>query len=188
MGPGAKRWVDMQALPDSGYSVDNIAGNAPEYAKRLACNTLASYGFGREDAFGVGKASKITEMATQSSARHRDRLEIIVACELVVQRSMANGAGAMHGGCVAYLIDNFANLPLIILGLLQNVNGIGVTQNMQVSYHAPAFVGVQLLILCTSVTLGKRVMSARCEISEKETGRPVASGFISMMQPLPSKL
>ncbi|KAI0267333.1 Thioesterase/thiol ester dehydrase-isomerase [Gloeopeniophorella convolvens] len=186
MGPGAQHWVDPQALPDSEYNIGDIAGNVPDYAKRLACNTFVSYGIGSEDAFGVWKAFRVTEMTTQRNVRHGDRLEAVVTCELVVQKSMVNGAGAVHGGCVAYLIDNCASLPLVVLGILQDINGVGVTQNLQVSYHAPALVGMRLLIVCTSVVLGKRVMNARCEISEKKTGRPVASGFISKMQPLPA--
>ena len=72
---------------------------------------------------------------------------------------MLNGAGMLHGGCVAYLIDKWVlpsrdwcgflgrlilslrsccSTPLVVLGLLQNVNGVGVTQGMNVLFHAPA--------------------------------------------------
>ncbi|KAI0299361.1 hypothetical protein B0F90DRAFT_1728151, partial [Multifurca ochricompacta] len=79
---------------------------------------------------------------------------------------MVNGAGAAHGGCIAYLVDNCAGIPLVVLGLLQGINGVGVTQSMQITYHAPALLGTQLLIVSTSVVLGKRVMNARCEVSQ----------------------
>ena len=69
---------------------------------------------------------------------------------------MLNGAGMLHGGCLAYIVDKYVQLitllertnnlsptsccstPLVVLGLIQNVNGVGVTQSMNVLFHAPA--------------------------------------------------
>ncbi len=74
---------------------------------------------------------------------------------------MLNGAGMLHGGCVAYLIDKYVYIypglktntdlnfklhsqysccstPLVVLGLIRSVNGVGVTQSMNVHFHAPA--------------------------------------------------
>ena len=71
---------------------------------------------------------------------------------------MLNGAGILHGGCIAYLIDMYGptrqsllgddrdpdlrfdsccSTPLIVLGHVQGKDGMGVTQNMNISYHAP---------------------------------------------------
>ena len=34
--------------------------------------------------------------------------------------------------------DSCASTPLLVLGLMENVNGVGVTQGLNVTYHAPA--------------------------------------------------
>lgn len=82
------------------------------------------------------------------------------------QTGMVNGAGVAHGGCIAYLLDKYAKIfflffwfqcfsetmrkltcfsiyscasgPLVVLGLLRGINAVGVTQNMHITYHAPA--------------------------------------------------
>lgn len=112
---------------------------------------------------------------------------------------MLNGAGMLHGGCVAYLIDKWAlnyraihesdtylrhsccSTPLVVLGLVNHVNGVGVTQSMSIFFHAPApmwaslieirvlhshyhYSGTSLRIISTSIALGGRVMSSRCEV------------------------
>jgi acyl-coenzyme A thioesterase 13 len=68
---------------------------------------------------------------------------------------MLNGAGMLHGGCVAYLIDKYVlvmlsqsllmttlnsccSTPLVVIGIIHDVNGVGVTQAMNVLFHAPA--------------------------------------------------
>lgn len=51
---------------------------------------------------------------------------------------MLNGAGMLHGGVVTYLIDIVCSTALVVLGLEKNVNGVGVTQSMNVTFHSPA--------------------------------------------------
>lgn len=78
---------------------------------------------------------------------------------------MLNGAGMLHGGCVAYLIDkcvwsslslflqvtapipcsrssvymySCCSTPLVVLGLTTGTNGVGVTQALNILFHAPA--------------------------------------------------
>lgn len=37
-----------------------------------------------------------------------------------------------------YVHDSCASLPLAMLGLIHKTNGVGVTQSLNVLYHAPA--------------------------------------------------
>ncbi|KAL5498023.1 hypothetical protein ACEPAH_2954 [Sanghuangporus vaninii] len=106
-----------------------------------------------------------------------------VIAELIVDKSMVNGNGMMHGGCLAYLIDNCGSVPLIILGVVRGRNGVGVTQALNILFHAPAPLGSRLEIISTSLALGGRSMTSRCEILDKTTGRLVASAFINKMEP-----
>ncbi|ETW77036.1 hypothetical protein HETIRDRAFT_326442 [Heterobasidion irregulare TC 32-1] len=181
-----KPWVDPHTMPDYG-DISEVAGNAPDVVKRLTNNTFASYGVGDEGSFAytVGRAVKFVEVKVDRKEGRGGRLEATTVCEVVVGKDMLNGAGMMHGGCIAYLIDN---TPLLVLGLMENVNGVGVTQGLNVTYHAPAPLGTCLRIVSTSVTLGKRVMTARCEVTDKASGRMVASALLSKMQPIPNKL
>lgn len=148
------------------------------------------YGVGEEDCFGykVGKSVRFTEVNVNRKLEKQGRLEATTVAEVEVTKHMLNGAGMLHGGCVAYLIDNCCSTPLVVLGLIQSVNGVGVTQSMNVLFHSPAPLGTCLRIVSTSIALGGRVMSSRCEILDKDTGRVVASAFLSKMQPASSKL
>ncbi|KXN89278.1 Acyl-coenzyme A thioesterase 13 [Leucoagaricus sp. SymC.cos] len=181
-----KPWVDPVSLPNHG-DISGIRGNAADFVKQLNLNTYISYGVGNEDTFGykVGKAVKFVDISVGPKHDRNGRLEASTVAELVVTKDMLNGAGMLHGGCVAYLIDN---TPLVVLGLVQRVNGVGVTQSMNILFHSPAPIGTCLRIASTSIALGGRVMSSRCEITDKDTGRVVASAFLNKMQPVGSKL
>jgi acyl-coenzyme A thioesterase 13 len=124
-----KVWVDPASLPDHG-DITNVAGNAPTYVKQLTSNTLASYGVGNDDCFAqaVGKSIMFVEVNVNKNAERQGRLEAITIADVVVSKSeivslsqplgisltrrvsvlfldMLNGAGMLHGGCIAYLID-----------------------------------------------------------------------------------
>ncbi|KAJ3827194.1 HotDog domain-containing protein [Lentinula raphanica] len=186
--PGSSRkvWIDPASLPNEG-DITTVSGNAPDYVKQLNYNTYHSYGVGGEECFGyrVGKEVKFVDVSINRKLDRQERLEATTVAEVVVNKNMLNGAGMLHGGCLAYLIDN---TPLVVLGLIQNVNGVGVTQAMNVQFHSPAPLGACLQIKSTSVSLGGRVMTSRCEVIDKHTGRPVASAFLNKMQPNQTKL
>ncbi|KDQ58943.1 hypothetical protein JAAARDRAFT_33670 [Jaapia argillacea MUCL 33604] len=177
-------WVDPASLPNSG-DASEIAGNVPEYVKQLNNNTFASYGVGDEECFGyrVGRVVKFVEVNMQRSEEKRGRMEATTVAEVRVSKAMLNGAGMLHGGCIAYLIDNCCSTPLVVLGLMQKANGVGVTQAMNIFFHSPASMGACLRIMSTSVTMGSRIMTSRCEIFDKDTGRAIASAFLNKMQP-----
>ncbi|KAF5384402.1 hypothetical protein D9615_003117 [Tricholomella constricta] len=182
--PSGKAWVDPASLPDYG-DISTIRGNAPDYVKQLNSNTYFSYGVGDEHCFGhkVGKTVKFVDVSIDRRQERQGRMEATTVAEVQVSKHMLNGAGMLHGGCVAYLIDNCCSTPLVVLGLLQNVNGVGVTQAMNILFHSPASIGTRLSIISTSISLGGRVMTSRCEVVDKDSGRVVASAFLNKMQP-----
>ncbi|KAG6827774.1 hypothetical protein H0H92_010534 [Tricholoma furcatifolium] len=187
--PHGKAWIDPATLPNYG-DVSTIKGNAPDYVKQLNSNTFFSYGVGDENCFAhkVGKSVKFVDVNIDRRQERQGRMEATTIAEVQVSKHMLNGAGMLHGGCVAYLIDNCCSTPLVVLGLLQNVNGVGVTQAMNILFHSPASLGTRLSIISTSISLGGRVMTSRCEIVDKDTGRVVASAFLNKMQPGAPKL
>ncbi|KAJ7016556.1 HotDog domain-containing protein [Mycena alexandri] len=186
----SKPWVDPSTLPNdpaSASALSSITGNVPSYIKQLMCNTFYAYGVGsHDDSFGyaVGRAVRFVEMRVEYPEERGGRMEAVTVQEVGVTKHMLNGAGMLHGGCVTYLIDNCASCPLVVLGLLTGTNGVGVTQGMNVLFHAPAGVGCTLRITSSSISMGSRIMAARCEITDKSTGRVVASAFLNKMQPV----
>jgi acyl-coenzyme A thioesterase 13 len=152
-----KTWVDPASLTDCG-DASQIQGNVSTRVKQLILNTFITYGAGDEQCFGhsVAKAVKFVDISAYESKEKHGRMEAITTAEVVVNKSrrsrvsgeegrltsttlgMLNGAGMLHGGCIAFLIDNCCSTPLVALGLIQNVNGVGVTQAMNVLFHSPA--------------------------------------------------
>ncbi|KAI5121591.1 hypothetical protein M0805_009462 [Coniferiporia weirii] len=202
-------WVDPAALPRATrdtltyHSAAQIAGSAPLRAKQLALNTFATYGVGGADAFGHAAGRQVRfvridleggdavegvketrgALGSGGSAGAGRALSVTSVAEVVVDKSMVNGNGMMHGGCIAYLIDNCGSVPLVVLGEVRGRNGVGVTQALNILYHGPASLGTTLEIVSTSLVLGGRSMTARCEIFDKSCKRLVASAFINKMEP-----
>lgn len=182
-------WVDPASLSNYG-DVSKISGNVTPHMKQLILNTFMAYGAGDESCFGhaVAKSVKFIDMSISKCKEKHGRMNATTVAEVDVTKGMLNGAGMLHGGCIAFLIDNCCSTPLVALGLVQNVNGVGVTQAMNILFHSPAPGGSCLRIISTSVAMGGRIMSARCEIIEKQTGRIVASAYLNKMQPSMAKL
>ncbi|KAI0080478.1 hypothetical protein K474DRAFT_1589869 [Panus rudis PR-1116 ss-1] len=182
----ANAWVEPAALPRYG-DASSISGNASDLVKQLTSNVLGAYGVGEPDCFAhaVGKQIKIVEVNIEKRGQNWGAIAV---SEVVVTKSMLNGAGAMHGGCLCYVIDNCASLPLVALGISRGTNGVGVSQGLNVFFHSPAPLGACLQVISTSVTLGGRVMTSRCEVTEKSSGKMVASALLSKMQPAQTRL
>ncbi|KAI0364103.1 hypothetical protein BV20DRAFT_974806 [Pilatotrama ljubarskyi] len=176
-----RAWVDPESLPDY-KDPASIAGNAPRRVKQLILNTLGAYGIGSPRCFAhtVGRRIRIAEVNYRTDG---PTTTAVVVADVQACQEMLNGAGTVHGGCLCYLVDNCASFPLIALGLIKNINGVGVTQAMTVSFHAPASIDTCMRITSTSVTLGSRIMTSRCEVSDKDTGQMIASALLSKMQP-----
>lgn len=156
--PSRAAWVDPASLSNCG-EVSHIGGNVSSHVKQLILNTYMAYGAGDENCFGhaVAKAVKFVDVNVSKSEEKQGRMEATTVAEVIVTKNMLNGAGMLHGGCMAFLIDKYACLglnslehrsltsfpsccstPLVALGLLRNMNGVGVTQAMNVMFHSPA--------------------------------------------------
>jgi len=185
----SRAWVDPASLSNYG-DASQIKGNVSPYVKQLILNTFIAYGAGDEHCFGhsVAKAVKFVDISAREGEDKQGRMEATTIAEVIVSKSMLNGASMLHGGCLAFLIDNCCSTPLVALGLIQNINGVGVTQAMNILFHSPAPRGSCLRIVSTSIAMGGRIMSARCEVINKQTGGVVASAYLNKMQPVMSKM
>jgi acyl-coenzyme A thioesterase 13 len=118
-----RAWVDPKSLANYG-DASQIQGNVSHNVKQLILNTFIAYGAGDEHCFGhsVAKAVKFVDISAQESHEKRGRMEATTVAEIVVSKSMCvcrcmfrnhshcclgmlNGAGMLHGGCLAFLID-----------------------------------------------------------------------------------
>ncbi|KAF8142798.1 HotDog domain-containing protein [Mycena galopus ATCC 62051] len=126
----------------------------------------------------------ITHASAENKVEEPLKQEGKVVCELLVTEDMLNGAGTVHGGCTAFLIDLCSTLCLLALR-----PGIpSVSQSLNIVYHSPAALGETLRIVNTTMTVGVRTMSARTEIWNATKHRLVASGVHIKMQPSEAKL
>ena len=131
----------LDGLPELGDS-SLIRGNAPDSTKRLVKNVFDAYGVGKQGCFAssVGESVRLIEICAKGYNRHREpggpkeRLGVSTVAEIVVSQGMCdsvddgtssylclwelyvidmlNGAGILHGGCIAYLIDMCVHLPV----------------------------------------------------------------------------
>ncbi|EJD05257.1 uncharacterized protein FOMMEDRAFT_105485 [Fomitiporia mediterranea MF3/22] len=167
-----------------------IAGNASDHVKQaLAIGLNVFMGGGRGFADAIGGRLRIVSADVFRKADEPEKLEGKVVCEIDVEQDMVNGGGNVHGGCSAYLIDLCSTLPIIALSQSTERGGNGgVSQVIDVVYHSPARIGDRLRIVSTTMSLGTRAMSARCEIWNKTHHRLVATGVHIKMDPSPAKL
>ncbi|KAJ7173076.1 HotDog domain-containing protein [Mycena crocata] len=122
----------------------------------------------------------ITHASVEQKPEEPSKQEGRVVCELTVTEEMLNGAGTIHGGCSALIIDVGSSLALMAL-----TRGMHVSQSLNIVYHSPAAL---LRIINTTMTVGARAMSVRTEIWNTTHHRMVASAVHVKMKPSLSKL
>jgi len=164
----------------------SIAGNAPLSAKLAIVHEFAATLDKTTERFShdVAESLKFLEMSVEKRA-DTDNVESRVACECVVTKAMVNGAGNIHGACSAYLIDMCTSFALSLSSLQAGGNGrTGITQSLNVVYHAPAPTGTPIRIIGRSLTSTGGTMAGKCEIWDTKNKRLVSSGIMSKTIPV----
>ncbi|KAF4575379.1 hypothetical protein EYR36_006738 [Pleurotus pulmonarius] len=169
---------------DIGLEVSNIAGNASPELKAFVANPLWISNSETSFAIKIAKNIVVTEVSILPKNEEPLKKEARVVCEITVTQDMLNGGGKIHGGCSATLVDICTSYALIAY----NMAVIGeatpsVSQAINMVYHSPADLGDKLKIVNTTMSVGARAMSARCEIWNVSQHRLVASGTHITMQP-----
>ncbi|KIJ41072.1 hypothetical protein M422DRAFT_172807 [Sphaerobolus stellatus SS14] len=171
----------MSADRRASNAAETIKGNVSDDVKAFVAGVLTLFMDRGEQGFGdnIGLRMKIVEVSVNPMPGAPKRKEGLVICELEVEQDMVNGGGNMHGGCSAYLIDICTSLPLAAL----TETYAGVSQSINMIYHAPAPLGTKLRIISKSLTLGTRALTSRGEIWDIANQRLVASGTHVKMAP-----
>jgi len=164
-----------------------ISGNVTAETKLEISNFIEflNHGF----AESVGRKLKLVEVSVNDKTEDPSKQEGRVVCEITVTEDMLNPTGILHGGATAYLIDICTSLPILALECHSGGgSGITISQSINIMYHGPALLGDKLRIVNTSMAMGARVLTARCEMWNATRHRLVATGTHAKMAPSTSKL
>ncbi|TCD64792.1 hypothetical protein EIP91_003629 [Steccherinum ochraceum] len=126
---------------------------------------------------------KVTEMSLLQKEEELGKLEAKMVFETRVDDSMLNDTESMHGGCTAFLVDFCSSITLSLILAHFHRPPSQVSQTLSIVYHAPANKGVKVRIVNRTITMGKRIMSARTEVYDAEHSRLVATGVHTKMAP-----
>ncbi|KAF8551725.1 hypothetical protein OG21DRAFT_1512411 [Imleria badia] len=169
--------------------IRSIPGNAPIDIKALVHRWL--YYVFRNDGFGTRSAQclDLVEVSIVPNVDEPARRAARVVLEMTVTQDMLNSAEKTHGACIVYLVDICATLPIAAMLVAKGrENSAGVSQSINVIYHAPASLDDKLRLINTSTTIGARAWSARIEIWDVTHHRLVASATQVKMEAGSSKL
>ncbi|KAG2042049.1 hypothetical protein BDR03DRAFT_621300 [Suillus americanus] len=179
-------------MPESNIDTSQVQGNASPEVKSALLNYLVQP---RHVSRSTGKPFRgfkaefvsrlqLSEASVLSKAEEPGKLEGRTVLEAIVDEDMFNEVGTMHGGCLAMIIDICSPMPIYVLRASKGVySAFGVQQSLNVVFHSPAVPGDKLRIVCTTLTLGSRARSGRCEVWNVTRSRLVASAVYTNMVP-----
>ncbi|KAG1792116.1 HotDog domain-containing protein [Suillus subaureus] len=185
--------------PRSDIDTSQVEGNASSEIKHRLLSGLQSMRSSRISQstgkpFGGFEAElvsrlRLTEASISSKTEEPEKLEGRVVFQVIVDEEMLNGAENMHGGCSAMMIDICSTMPIYVLGASTRGHGIfGVSQSLNIVYHSPALSGDKLRVVSTTLAVGGRALSSRCEIWNVTRHRLVASAVHIKMVPSEPKV
>ncbi|KAE9410072.1 hypothetical protein BT96DRAFT_871870 [Gymnopus androsaceus JB14] len=160
-------------------ATSDVTGNGSEETKALLKHTMKYFGNEQSKTFASSVVARLqlAEVTIKQNAIEPQRQEGLVVYKISVDEDMVNGGGNIHGGCSAFLIDTCSSAAIAALRISQGGTGFSVSQSLSIVYHAPAAIGEILNIVNTTMTVGRRVHSARTEIWSETHHRLVASGI-----------
>ncbi|KAJ8087074.1 hypothetical protein PM082_005902 [Marasmius tenuissimus] len=166
-----------------------IAGTASEFTKAYTAKILNT-DQQPEATFGyfVMSRMRICEVSLLNNAEEPKRQEMRVVYGIRVEKDMVNEMGNLHGGCSSYLVDMCSGYSIsahIVQTTGKPEQQQHVSQAINTVYHSPAQVGDELRIVNTTVSIGKRALTARTEIWNDTHHRLVVSGTQIAMFPSP---
>ncbi|OJA18088.1 hypothetical protein AZE42_04168 [Rhizopogon vesiculosus] len=175
--------------PKRGVDVSQIEGNTSPEIKQTLLNSiprmLRTPKVSRSEIFRGFESElvsrlRLTEVSVSPKAEEPDKLEGRVVFEVIVDEEMLNSNGSIHGGITAIC----STMPIYVLGLATGGRATGgVSHSLNVVYHSPALLDDKLRVVSTTLALGNRALSSRCEIWNVTRHRLVASAVHLKMDP-----
>lgn len=192
----------MQMKPENNIDTSQVKGNASPETKLTLLNSMVRLnprdilrstgrpfrGFAAE----FVSRMRLAEASVLSKAEEPEKLEGRTVFEVIVDKDMANEleGGTMHGGCLAMIIELCSPTPIYVLRASTGAYGVfGVQQSLNIVFHSPAVPGDKLHIVSTTLAIGSRARSGRCEVWNVTRHRLIASAaYINMVPSESSKL
>ncbi|OAX43379.1 hypothetical protein K503DRAFT_169133 [Rhizopogon vinicolor AM-OR11-026] len=140
----------------------------------------------------IASRLRLIEVSILPKAEEPEKLEGRVVFEVIVDEEMANYIGPLHGGVAAILIDDCSSMPFYLIGLATSGHVttyvyVLVSQSLNIVYHSPALLGDKLRVVSTTLTVGNRMLSSRCEVWNTTRHKLVASAVHVKMNPSEQK-
>ncbi|KAG2013117.1 hypothetical protein CC2G_010056 [Coprinopsis cinerea AmutBmut pab1-1] len=190
---------DFLSSPLPSSTTSEILGNASTELKEIAVKWYFLFRSSGSDFGKTCSELKVTEVWVQDHVDSEDigaqnesveervrrghptgQREVKMVAEVEVKPEMCDGEGYLHNGCMALIIDEGSAIALLVHKVLEGGrNIIGVSQNINILYHAPAPVGTRLRIVNRSVTTAGVLGTCRSDIWDKDTNRLIATGLQS---------
>jgi len=182
MFPLPKGYLKSYRLPHS--AIVDITGNAPVEIKELPIKWLALFhDNGKGFAGSIMSRVKVTDVSIIHDSSTL-RLEGKVSCEIEVTPDMCDEQGVLAQGCIFTLLDEGTNISMAVASAAEGGwRPGGVSQTINVFFHAPAAIGVKLHLVHSSIASDSQMFSARSEIWDATNHRLVASGTQLTMSP-----
>ncbi|PRP89239.1 hypothetical protein PROFUN_02113 [Planoprotostelium fungivorum] len=108
--------------------------------------------------------------------------------ELDVTKDLTNMNGVLHGGACATIIDVYTSLAIAPTATTDFWSRLGVTLTLSLITHSPAPEGCTIVIKSKILRQTKRTASIDCEITDKKTGKLIATGTHIKVDPLSGNL
>ncbi|KAG2060291.1 hypothetical protein BDR06DRAFT_872787 [Suillus hirtellus] len=136
----------------------------------------------------IASRLQVTEASTLPKIEEPEKFEGRVVVQVIVDEELLNVNHSVHGGCTAMIIDmhmrSCSTMPIYVLGASTSGHGeFGVSQSLNIVYHSPALLGDKLRVVSTTLALGSRALSSRCEVWNVTRHRLVASAVHIKMVP-----
>ncbi|KAH7887419.1 hypothetical protein F5I97DRAFT_826612 [Phlebopus sp. FC_14] len=183
--------IDLVSQEAKEARAKGIRGYEPEIASRLVWKEVSILQKAEEPERLEGRVvfeTTVQDGKSSSSIFWSPRTSLRDLTRFYVALDMLNTGGILHGACSAMFIGSCTGLPLALLSLATTGKAeLGVSLSINVVYHAPARLGDKLRIVATTMSLGSRALSCRCEIWDVGHHRLVASGVHTKMTVSPPK-
>ncbi|KAG1806439.1 HotDog domain-containing protein [Suillus plorans] len=175
--------------PGSDIDTSQVDGNASPEIKHRMLRALQSMrrSTGKPSSSFENKIAsrmQLTEASILSKTEEPEKFEGRVVVQVIVDEELLNVDENIHGGCTAMIIDICSTMPIYVLGASTSGHGeFGVSQSLNIVYHSPALLGDKLRVVSTTLALGSRALSSRCEVWNVTRHRLAASAVHVKMVP-----
>ncbi|KAL7937962.1 HotDog domain-containing protein [Trichoderma chlorosporum] len=108
---------------------------------------------------------KLKVVSASSSRPHPS-----VTFSFTVEQKHTNGLSNMHGGCSASLLDLCTSMVLVLVSKPGFWQTMGVSRTLNTTYMRPVPVGMEVLMECEILQVGKKLCALRGTMKRKSDG------------------